>query len=108
MPMAAGTWRGEPFTKMVRCAWMWNSTCSLVSQWMPSTGWPAVLADGPASGGALGIGTPSGPFGPGGGAGLSAPSVLSEVSFGDEPEPLLAAEPPEVTASVIPTAAPPT
>src|SRR6516225_1553589 len=94
---------------MVRCAWMWNSTCSLVSQWMPSTGWPAVVAEGPASGGALGIGTPSGPFGPGGGAGLSGPSVLSAASFGgDEPDAPLAAEPPEVTASVMPTAAPPT
>src|SRR5215475_8387807 len=108
MPMAAGTWRGEPFTKMVRCAWMWNSTCSLVSQWMPSTGWPAVLTEGPASGGALGTGTPSGPFGPGGGAGLSVPSVLSELSFGDAvAEPLLA-EPPEVAARAMPTAAPAT
>src|SRR6266487_5459832 len=24
MPRPAGTWRGEPFTKMVRCAWIWE------------------------------------------------------------------------------------
>src|SRR5215470_13268533 len=105
MPMPAGTWRGEPFTKTVRCVWMWNSACSLVSQRMPSTGWPVALVAVLASGGALGTGTPSGPFGPGAGVGLSVPSVLSEVNF-DEPP--LAAGPPEVTASVMPTAAPPT
>src|SRR5215467_13538652 len=87
---------------------MWNSACSLVSQRTPSTGWPVALVAVLASGGAFGMGTPSGPFGPGGGAGLSGPSVLSEGSFGDEPEPPLAAGPPEVTASVMPTAAPPT
>src|SRR5215471_701801 len=87
IPMPAGIWRGEPFTKTVRCAWMWNSTCSLVSQRIPSTGWPVALVAVLASGGALGTGTPSGPFGPGGGAGLSVPSVLSEVSFGDDDDP---------------------
>src|SRR5215468_9279610 len=106
IPMPAGTWRGEPFTKTVRCAWMWNSTCSLVSQRMPSTGWPVALLAVLASAGPFGMGTPSGPFGPGGGAGLSGPSVLSEVSLGDDAE-LLAAEPPDVTASAMPTAAPP-
>src|SRR5262252_9067029 len=86
---------------------MWNSTCSLVSQRMPSTGWPVALVAVLASGGPFGIGTPSGPFGPGGGGGLSGPSVLSEVSFGDAPEPPVD-EPPEVAASAMPTAAPPT
>ncbi len=103
--MPAGTWRGEPLTKTVRCAWMWNRTCSLVWQRMPSTGWPVALAAVPASGGALGMGTPSGPVGPGAGAGLSVPSVLSAVSFGDDAglEP-----PPEVAASAMPIAAPAT
>src|SRR5215467_16276853 len=88
---------------------MWNSACSLVSQRTPSTGWPVALVAVLASGGPFGMGTPSGPFGPGGGAGLSGPSVLSEVSFGDdEPEPPLAAEPPEVAANAMPTAAPAT
>src|SRR5262245_20250453 len=102
MPMPAGIWRGEPLTKTVRWAWMWNSTCSLVSQRMPSTGSPVALVAVLASCGPFGIGTPSGPFGPGGGAGLSGPSVLSEVSLGDDAE-LLAAEPPDVTASAMPT-----
>src|SRR6516225_5813228 len=89
---------------------MWNSTCSLVSQWMPSTGAPVALVAVLASGGALGTGTPSGPFGPADGAGLSGPSVLSGVSFGDEDWLVLplADEPPEVAASAMPTAAPPT
>src|SRR5215831_20284828 len=109
MPRPAGIWRGEPFTSTVRCAWMWYTTCSLVSQRMPSTGCPAALVAVLASGGALGTGTPSGPVGPGAGAGLSVPSVLSEVSFDDtEPVPPWAAEPPEVAASVMPTAAPAT
>src|SRR6516165_1355204 len=110
IPMPAGIWRGEPFTKTVRWAWMWNSTCSLVSQWMPSTGAPVALVAVLASGGALGTGTPSVPFGPADGAGLSGPSVLSEVSFDDEDWLVLplADEPPEVAASAMPTAAPPT
>ena len=37
-------------------------------------GWPAVAADGPASVGAPGIGTCSGPIGPAAGAALSVPS----------------------------------
>src|SRR5262249_40519466 len=105
MPRPAGIWRGEPFTSTVRCAWMWYTTCSLVSQRMPSTGCPAALVAVLASGGALGTGTPSGPVGPGAGAGLSVPSVLSEVSFDDtEPVPPWAAQPPEVAARVMPTA----
>src|SRR5262249_40012683 len=109
MPRPAGIWRGEPFTSTVRWACMWYTTCSLVSQRMPSTGCPAALVAVLASGGALGTGTPSGPVGPGAGAGLSVPSVLSEVSFDDtEPVPPWAAEPPEVAASVMPTAAPAT
>jgi hypothetical protein len=97
--MPAGIWRAEPFTKTVRCAWMWNSVCSLVWQLIPSTGWP-VAAAVLASGGPAGIGTPSGPSGPAAGAGLRVPSVLSGAS--DSPLPEL---PPPVTASVMPTAA---
>ena len=107
--MPAGTWRGEPFTNSVRCAWMWKMVCSLVSQPIPSTFWPVALVAVPVSGGALGMGTPSGPVGPEGGAGLSVlPSVLSAASFsaGVLPVPvLLLEEPPEVTAIVMPTAA---
>src|SRR5215510_14757960 len=75
MPRPAGIWRGEPFTNTVRCAWMWYTTCSLVSQRMPSTGCPAALVAVLASGGALGMGTPSGPVGPDAGAGPTLPSV---------------------------------
>src|SRR5215467_10801262 len=98
MPRPAGIWRGEPFTSTVRCAWMWYTTCSLVSQRMPSTGCPAALVAVLASGGALGTGTPSGPVGPGAGAGLSVPSVLSEVSF-DDTEPVPPPPPPRFRRS---------
>jgi hypothetical protein len=87
---------------------MWNTVCSLVSQLMPSTFWPVALVAVPASGGALGTGTPSGPAGPGAGAGLSVPSVLSEASFNPGvPPPALPppALPPPVAASVMPMAA---
>src|SRR5579862_5428423 len=99
MPMAAGIWRATPFTKTVRCAWMWNSVCSLAWQPMPSTVWPVADPVALASGWAAGIGTPSGPVAPAAGAGLSVPSVLSADSLSDGPD-----EPP-VTARVMPTAA---
>ena len=67
--MAAGIWRAEPFTKTVRCAWMWNSVCSLVWQLIPSTGWPVATVAVLASAGPAGTGTPSGPAGPAAGAG---------------------------------------
>src|SRR5947207_1952568 len=41
MPMPAGTRRGWPAAKIARWAWMWNSTCSVRSQRMPSMVWPA-------------------------------------------------------------------
>jgi len=77
MPIAAGTCRATPFTKIVRCAWMWNSVCSLVWQLIPSTVCPVAFDAVPASGAAPGIGTPSGPIGPPAGAARSVPSVLS-------------------------------
>ncbi len=108
MPIAAGTCRATPFTKIVRCAWMWKSVCSLVSQLIPSTGCPVAAAAVPASAGALpGTGTPSGPVWPGTGAGCSVPSVLSDASFGaarrHRPARPAARRPPE-TPSVTPTA----
>src|SRR5690242_9481646 len=75
---------------------------------MPSTFWPVALVAVPVSGGALGMGTPSGPAEPAGGAGLSGPSVLIAAVFseGVPPDPvLLLEEPPEVAAIVMPTAA---
>ena len=52
IPIPAGTWRGVPFTKMVRWAWMWKMVCSLVWQLIPSTSLPvaavAVLTNGTA------------------------------------------------------------
>src|SRR5215472_5402250 len=107
IPMPAGTCRGEPFTNRVRCAWMWNSVCSLVLQPMPSTFWPVAFVAVPVSGGPLGTGTPcSGPAEPAGGAGLSGPSVLSAASFSEGvlPVPVLLEDPPEVAAIVMPTA----
>ena len=44
---------------------MWNTVCSLVWQLIPSMACPAVAADVPASAGAEGIGTFSGPAAPG-------------------------------------------
>src|SRR5260221_197251 len=61
--MAAGTWRGEPFTKMVRCAWMWKMVCSLLWQLIPSMSLPVAAVAVLASGAALGIGKASGPAG---------------------------------------------
>ena len=55
--------------------------CSLVWQLMPSVFWPEAAAAVLASGAAPGTGTPSGPAGPGAGAGLRVPSVLSAPSF---------------------------
>ncbi len=77
MPIAAGTWRCSPFTKIVRCVWMWKTVCSLVWQLIPSMVCPVVAADVPASTGALGIGTFSGPSTPAAGAAVSVPSVDS-------------------------------
>src|ERR1019366_3131359 len=64
MPMPAGTWRAEPFTRMVRWAWMWKMVCSEVWQLIPSTVPPVTPVAVLASGAAAGIGTPSGPAGP--------------------------------------------
>src|SRR5271169_1025864 len=100
MPMPAGICRAEPLTKTGRCAWMWNTVCSLVWQLIPSTGWPVATVAVLASGAPAGIGTPSGPAGPGAGAGLRDPSVLSGASGSPLPE-----LPPPVTARVMPTAA---
>src|SRR5215472_12672674 len=77
MPIAAGTWRGAPFTKIVRCAWMWKSVCSLLLQLIPSTFWPVAAVAMPASADAFGTGTCSGPSAPGAGGACSVPSVLS-------------------------------
>ena len=103
--MAAGTWRAEPFTKMVRWAWMWKRVCSAVWQLIPSTGWPVAAVPVPASAGPTGTGTPSGPSGPGAGAGLRVPSVLSgaRLSLGAVTPAGLGLPP--VRASVIPTTA---
>src|SRR5690242_3430116 len=74
---------------------------------MPSTFWPVAFVAVPVSGGALGTGAPSGPVEPEGGTGLSAPSVLSAASFSEGvlPVPVLLEDPPEVAATVMPTAA---
>src|SRR6266542_532439 len=95
--------RAEPFTKMVRWAWMWKMLCSLAWQLIPSTSWPVASVAMLASGAALGTGTPSGPDGPAGGAGVSLPSVLSAASssFGLPPAGAL---PPGVTTRAMPTA----
>jgi len=85
-----------------RRAWMWNSVCSLVSQLMPSTGDPAAAVPVPASAGAEGTGTPSGPCAPAAGAGLRVPSVLSAAYCGDADDPPLT---PSVTATAIAAAA---
>ena len=107
MPMAAGTWRAAPFTNTVRWAWMWKTSCSLVSQLIPSTGLPVATVAAPASAGPAGTGTPSGPLGPGAGAGFSVPSVLSEASLscGVPPAALRGFPLLLVTASVMATAA---
>src|SRR6266516_4042982 len=114
IPIPAGTWRGDPLTKMVRCAWMWKMVCSLVWHLIPSTSLPVAAAAVLASGGALGTGTPSGPVGPGWPGGWRRPSAASEESFsrGEPPaagldEPAAAGlEPPlRVAASVTPTTA---
>src|SRR6266567_1029908 len=93
---------------MPSAAWMWNRVCSLELQPIPSTFCPVALEAVPVSGGAPGMGTPPGPVGPEGVAGLSVPSVLSAASFSEgvppDPVPLLEV-PPEVAASVMPTAA---
>ena len=105
IPIPAGTWRGEPLTKMVRWAWMWKMVCSLRSHLMPSTSWPDAVAV-LASGAAFGIGTPSGPSVPGAGARLRVPRVLSAASLSSGvPPPAALGPPPLVTASVMPTAA---
>ncbi|HVT67427.1 MAG TPA: hypothetical protein VHF26_06750 [Trebonia sp.] len=57
---------------------MWNTVCSLVWQLIPSIACPAVAGDGPARVGAFGIGTCSGPIGPGEGAEVSVPSEDSD------------------------------
>ena len=104
MPIAAGTCRATPFTKIVRCAWMWKSVCSPALQLIPSTGCPLTADPVPASAVPLGTGTPSGPVWPAAGAACSVPSVLSDASFcaGVPLVPPLAV-PPE-TPSVTPTA----
>jgi hypothetical protein len=76
-PIPAGTCCALPFTKMARWAWIWNSVRSLAWQLIWSTGCPVAAVAVPASGGAAGTGTPSGPDGPGLGAGPRVPSVLS-------------------------------
>src|SRR5712691_10579105 len=110
IPMAAGTWRGDPFTKMVRCAWMWKMVCSLDWHPIPSTLLPVAPVAVLARGAAVGIGTPpSGPAVTAPDAGLRAPSVPSEASLSRGlppfplPEPL--PPPPPATASPMPTAA---
>ena len=100
MPTAAGTWRAEPFTKMVKCAWMWKSVCSPAEQPIPSTVCPVVAVAVPTSAAPTGTGTPSGPSAPAAGAGWSVPRVLSGASGS-----AAAGEPP-VRARVMPTAAP--
>src|SRR5580704_13733676 len=72
---------------------------------MPSTGCPVAAVDVPASGGALGIGTPSGPSGPGEGAGCSVPSVDRLASFSRGELLLAACGLLPLTASAMPTAA---
>ena len=57
MPIAAGTCRATPFTKIVRCAWMWKSVCSPALQLIPSTGRPLAVAVVPASAVPAGTGT---------------------------------------------------
>src|SRR5205807_2435885 len=93
-PTPAGTWRGWPFTKIVRCAWMWNSVCSDDWQPIPSTACPAVLAARPASGAAPGTGTPSDPAAPAAGTGWSVPRALNGARFS-------AADPPVLDAPVL-------
>ena len=61
IPIPGGTVRGLPSTKTVRCAWMWNSTCSLGWQRILSTGPMAAASPVGASWAPAGIGTPSGP-----------------------------------------------
>src|SRR5580704_1298454 len=84
---------------------MWKTVCSPAWQLIPSTGWPVAAVPVPASrvpasAGPAGTGTPSGPSGPGAGAGLRVPSVLNGAS-----ESLGVVLEPPVTASVIPTTA---
>ena len=98
IPIDAGIWRAAPFTKIVRCAWMWKSVCSPALQLMPSTGDPVAAVAVLASAGALGTGTASGPSGPPAGAGCRAPRVLSGAY------PAGVADEPPLTASVTPTA----
>jgi hypothetical protein len=44
MPIAAGTCRAMPFTKMAKWAWMWNSVCSPAWQTIWSTGSPVAAS----------------------------------------------------------------
>jgi hypothetical protein len=74
---------------------------------MPSTVCPPALLAVDASGAACGIGTPSGPSGPGEGAGFRVPRLVVEVvrTLGDDPEPLdlLLLLPPEVADTIATT-----
>src|SRR6185437_5489539 len=110
MPIAAGTWRAVPLTKMVRCAWMWKSVCSLVLQPIPSTVRPVALAAVPASAAALGMGTPSGPIGPAAGGACSGPSVLSAANdeVAEPAPPAAGADDPVASATETPATAPAT
>src|SRR6266581_2854092 len=102
--MAAGTWRGDPLTKMLSRAWMWKMVCSLDWQRISSTLLPVAAVAVLASGAAAGTGTPlSGPAGPAEGAGLRVPSVLSGASLSCGLPPADAPGPPPVTASTMPT-----
>src|SRR5450755_834328 len=85
---------------------MWKMVCSLAWQLIPSTVVPAAAVDALASGAPAGTGTPSGPDGPGDGAGSRVPSALTGPSLSPGVPPPPPAEPLLlVTASVIPTAA---
>ncbi len=59
---------------------MWNAIFSLAWQVTPSIVWPSFTTAGFAKTGAFGTGTPSGPSGPGGGAGVSRPTLESGAS----------------------------
>src|SRR5580704_2474654 len=93
-PIAAGTCRALPLTKMARWACMWNRVCS--------PGCPVAAVAVPASGATAGTGTPSDPVAPGAGAGWRAPSVLSDARLSPDGVPVMAPEPPPVTARTIP------
>ena len=82
MPMPNGTSRALPATKTVRWAWMWNRTFSVRWHLIPSTLFRSVAFDagGASSTAFVGIGTCSGPSGPGAGAGCRCPSEESGFS----------------------------